>query len=106
RGGGKVKNPTEFSDTGTIIRIFGGDSPTVDPSDVPDDNSSRIKLRRGGTVTIDPWEKVGPKFRPVYQVYSKKNGDKTFSFNKMALLHFLKSVISLAANNKNSKSKY
>jgi len=24
----------------------------------------------------------------------------------MALLHFLKSVISLAANNKNSKSKY
>jgi len=88
-GSGDVKDVFDISDTGTIFRVLGQDSgPPTEPWDRTDDGVRRIKVPGAGTVTVEAWDKIGPKFRPMFHVV----GDGRINFGVAGLARVVGSI--------------
>jgi hypothetical protein len=97
-GGSGPRDPMDVSDFGTVIRIAGTTGGPADPWDKGDDVGRRIRFA-GGTMAIDPWEKIGPKFRPMFRLQRNRSGLTTYSFNRPALARLLGGVLSMRRGN-------
>lgn len=97
------KDIWEISDTGRVIKIHGDDDGSgEDPWDRTDD-ISRIKLHSGGSIELEPWEKVGPKFRPLFQLHRSGGRVTHYTMEAGALARFVGTLISLTRKQQGRK---
>ena len=92
-GSGDTKDVWEISDTGPVYKILGDDG--GGPPDAADktDDIRRVKIPGGGYVAVEPWDKVNPKYQPVYELFRKGDRVTGYGFNKNAMARFIIGMI-------------